>query len=165
MRKGTRAGIGYDAHRFVEGRPLIIGGVKLPYWKGLEGHSDADVLSHAIGDAILGAMSLGDIGKHFPDTDPAFKGISSLELLKRISSIISKNGGEITNVDSTVVLEEPRLSPYTTQMRKKIADALAVPEDAVCVKATTTEGLGATGRKEGIAAYAIAVVEVSGSPT
>ena len=154
-----RIGFGYDAHRLVKGRDLILGGVKIPYEKGLLGHSDADVLSHAIGEAILGALSLGDLGKHFPDTDEKYKGISSLKILSMINDMAKKENAKIIHIDSTIVAQEPKLSPYIEKMRENIADVLKIKTDQVSVKATTTEGLGFTGRKEGISAYAIVLME------
>ena len=154
-----KIGFGYDAHRLVKGRDLILGGVKIPYEKGLLGHSDADVLSHAIGEAILGALSLGDLGKHFPDTDEKYKGISSLKILSMINDMAKKENAKIIHIDSTIVAQEPKLSPYIEKMRENIADVLKIKTDQVSVKATTTEGLGFTGRKEGISAYAIVLME------
>ncbi|MGB8657943.1 MAG: 2-C-methyl-D-erythritol 2,4-cyclodiphosphate synthase [Candidatus Zixiibacteriota bacterium] len=154
-----RIGFGYDAHRLIEGRDLILGGVKIPYPKGLLGHSDADVLSHAVGDAILGALSLGDLGKHFPDTDQKYKGISSLKILSMIKDLAANEGAHLLNVDSAIVAEEPKLSAHVQKMRKNLADALMVKIDQVSVKATTTEGMGFAGRKEGIAAYAVVLMQ------
>lgn len=155
----AKIGFGYDAHRLTKGRDLILGGVKIPYEKGLLGHSDADVLSHAIGEAILGALCLGDLGKNFPDTDEKYKGISSLKILSMIDKMAKNENAGIINIDSTVVAQEPKLSPYIKDMRKNIADALKIDIEQVSVKATTTEGLGFTGRKEGISAYAIVLME------
>ncbi len=154
-----RIGFAYDAHRLTEGRDLILGGVKIPCSKGLLGHSDADVLTHAIGEAILGALSLGDLGKHFPDTDPKFKGISSLKILAMIHDLARKENAKIVNVDSTIVAEEPKLTGHITKMRENIAEVLNIEPDQISVKATTTEGMGFAGRKEGIAAYAVVMVE------
>jgi 2-C-methyl-D-erythritol 2,4-cyclodiphosphate synthase len=154
-----RIGFGYDAHKLSGGRDLILGGVKIPYGKGLVGHSDADVLCHAIGDAILGALSLGDLGKHFPDTDPKYKGVSSLSLLSSIGDMITKENASVVNVDSTIVAEEPKLSDYIQKMRENLSTALKLNVDQVSVKATTTEGMGFAGRKEGMAAYAVVLVE------
>jgi 2-C-methyl-D-erythritol 2,4-cyclodiphosphate synthase len=154
-----RIGFGYDIHRLVEGRRLILGGVEIPCVKGLEGYSDADVLSHAVCDALLGAAGKDDIGIHFPNNDPEFKGISSIELLKRVAAIVSKEGLMIVNLDSTLVLEEPKLTPFKKSMRENISRALGIPEDSVNIKATTQEGVGAIGRGEAIAAYAVASVE------
>ena len=157
-----RAGLGYDIHRLVEGRKLFLGGVEIPYIKGLEGYSDADVLLHAICDAILGAMGKDDIGIHFPNNDPQFKGISSLELLHRVAELAAKEKFRIVNVDSTLIMEEPKIVPFKAKMRKTIASVLGIEELRVNVKATTQEGVGAIGRGEAIAAYAIASVEETG---
>jgi 2-C-methyl-D-erythritol 2,4-cyclodiphosphate synthase len=154
-----KIGFGYDAHRLVKERDLILGGVKIPYEKGLLGYSDADVLSHAIGEAILGALSLGDLGKHFPDTDEKYKGISSLKILSMINDMAKKENAKIIHIDSTIVAQEPKLSPHIEKMRENIADVLKIKTDQVSVKATTTEGLGFMGRKEGISAYAVVLVE------
>jgi 2-C-methyl-D-erythritol 2,4-cyclodiphosphate synthase len=152
-----KIGFGYDAHRLVKGRDLILGGVKIPYKKGLSGYSDADVLSHSIGNAILGALTLGDLGKHFPSTDKRYKDISSLELLSLIRRKI-KNA-EILHIDSMIVAEEPKMAEYIGKMRNNIADSLSVSRENVSIKATTTEGMGFTGRKEGIAAYAVVLIK------
>lgn len=154
-----RIGFGYDIHRLIEGRRLILGGVEIPYIKGLDGYSDADVLLHAVCDAILGAIGKDDIGIHFPNNDPEFKGISSLELLKRVAAMVRKEGLRIANIDSTLILEEPKLMPFKKKMRENISQALGIPEDSVNIKATTQEGVGAIGRGEAIAAYAVASVE------
>ena len=154
-----KIGFGYDVHPLVKERDFILGGVKIPFEKGLSGHSDADVLSHAIGDALLGACNLGDIGQHFPDTDEKYKGISSLKLLSWIKNKIEKNKAHILNIDSTLVAEKPKLSPYIEKMKENIAQALGIKIDQVSVKATTTEGLGFAGRGEGIACYAVVLVE------
>ena len=154
-----RIGMGYDVHRLTEGRELILGGVKIPYEKGLLGHSDADVLLHAIMDALLGAAALGDIGMHFPDTDPAYKGISSIELLKSVGELLSKHGFVIGNIDATIIAQRPKLLPYREQMRRNSADALSVSMSQVNVKATTEEGLGFTGSGEGISAQAAVLLE------
>lgn len=154
-----RAGHGYDAHRLVAGRPLILGGVVVPFDRGLLGHSDADVLSHAVADAVLGAMCLGDIGAHFPDADPAYRGISSLILLERTSELATDAGVEIVNVDATVIAQRPRLAPYLADMRERMAGALGIATERLSVKATTTEGLGFAGTEQGIAAQAVALVE------
>ena len=154
-----RIGHGYDVHRFEEGRALVLGGVTVPYEKGLLGHSDADVLTHAIMDALLGAAALGDIGLHFPDKDPAYLGISSLELLKRVGTLLFENGYTVSNIDATVIAEQPRLRPYIDAMRGKIADTLGITPDRVSVKATTEEGLGFTGARLGIAAHAVCLLE------
>ncbi len=153
-----RIGQGYDVHCLVEGRKLILGGVEIPYEKGLLGHSDADVLLHAVMDALLGAAALGDIGQHFPDSDERYKGISSVELLKEVGKILQENGYLIENIDSTVIAQRPKLLPYRPQMAKNIADALGIEPDQVSVKATTEEGLGFTGTGEGISAPAIALL-------
>jgi 2-C-methyl-D-erythritol 2,4-cyclodiphosphate synthase len=155
-----RCGIGYDVHRLVKGRKLILGGVEIAHVRGLEGHSDADVLSHAVADALLGAIGAGDIGQHFPNTDESIRGISSVEILKRVSELLAQNGACVVNVDATIVAEEPKFAPYTAEMRKIIAGALGASETNVSVKATTNEKLGAIGRSEGIAAMAVAMVEV-----
>lgn len=153
-----RIGHGYDVHRLVLGRSLTLGGVTIPYEKGLLGHSDADVLLHAICDALLGALALGDIGKHFPDTDLQYAGIDSRLLLSRTAELIREKGWQIGNIDATVVAQAPRLSPYIQQMRKNIADALELPPDTVSVKATTEEHLGFTGEGLGIAAHAVCLL-------
>lgn len=154
-----RIGFGYDAHRFVSNRPLILGGVEIPYPKGLSGHSDADVLIHALCDALLGAMAEGDIGILFPDTDPRYKGIRSTLLLESVVRGMKRKGFRIVNVDTTVVCERPKLAPLIRSMRESIAKAADIEVDRVSVKATTTEGLGFSGREEGIAAYAVVLVE------
>ncbi|PKQ36712.1 MAG: 2-C-methyl-D-erythritol 2,4-cyclodiphosphate synthase [Actinobacteria bacterium HGW-Actinobacteria-1] len=154
-----RIGIGYDVHAFEEGRPLVLGGVVVPADRGLLGHSDADVLVHAVMDAIVGALREGDIGRLFPDDDDAFKDISSIELLQRVFALAASRGFRIVDVDSTLVLQEPKVAPYRDQMRENIARALGLPVNAVGVKATTTEGLGFAGREEGAAAYAVALLE------
>jgi 2-C-methyl-D-erythritol 2,4-cyclodiphosphate synthase len=153
-----RVGFGYDVHRLVAGRKLILGGVELPFEKGLLGHSDADVLCHALADALLGAAAMGDIGKHFPDTDPQFRGISSLVLLRHVGGLIRSHNFEIINVDSAIVLQQPKISPYVTPMRENIANALGVQINQVSVKATTNEGLGYIGTEDGAAAYAVASI-------
>ena len=153
-----RIGLGYDVHRLVEGRKLIIGGVEIPNEKGLLGHSDADVLIHAIMDAILGAAALGDIGKHFPDTDEKYKGISSIKLLNYVFVLIDNKGYCIINVDATIVAQKPKMRPYIDDMRKNISHALNISIDDVNVKATTEEGLGFTGSQEGISAQAICLI-------
>jgi len=154
-----RIGFGYDAHRLARGRDLILGGVKIPYEKGLLGHSDADVLSHAIGEAILGALSLGDLGKHFPDTDKKYKDISSLKILSMINHMAKKENAKIINIDSTIVAEEPRLSGCIPKMRENISNVLNINIKQVSVKATTTEGMGFVGAKEGMTAYAVVLVD------
>ena len=155
----VRVGFGYDVHGFVSGRPLVLGGVEIPFERGLLGHSDADVLLHAVCDALLGAAALGDIGRHFPDTDPAFKGISSLILLERTAQIVSRSGFSIHNIDATLVLQKPRLAPYIPRMIEEISRVTGLPATHVNVKATTTEKLGFTGREEGVAAYAAVILE------
>ena len=154
-----RIGMGYDVHRLVEGRPMIIGGVEIPYEKGLLGHSDADVLLHAISDALLGAAALGDIGKHFPDTDPAYKGISSVILLKKVGELLEEHFFLIENIDATIIAQAPKMRPHIDAMRQNIADALGIMVEQVNVKATTEEGLGFTGAGEGISSQAIALLE------
>ena len=154
-----RIGTGYDVHRLTEGRKLIIGGVEIPYEKGLDGHSDADVLIHAICDALLGAAALGDIGKHFPDNDDKYKGIDSLILLSETVKCVNNNGYEIENIDSTVIAQAPKLAPYIDNMRNKIAHAAGIEASRISVKATTEEHLGFTGRKEGIAAQAVCLLK------
>ncbi len=153
-----RVGMGYDVHRLVEGRDLIIGGVNIPYEKGLLGHSDADVLLHAISDALLGAAALGDIGKHFPDTDPAYKGISSLLLLKKVGELLEAEGFLIENIDATIIAQAPKMRPHIDIMRENIAKALGITVEQVNVKATTEEGLGFTGTGEGISSQAICML-------
>lgn len=154
-----RIGHGYDVHKLVEGRKLIIGGVEIPHEKGLLGHSDADVLLHAISDALLGAAALGDIGKLFPDNDPAYEGADSLILLKKVCAEVRKAGFEIENIDSTVLAQAPKLRPYIDEMRSLISVYTDVDIDAISVKATTEEGLGFTGAKEGIAAHAVCLLK------
>ncbi|PYJ51296.1 MAG: 2-C-methyl-D-erythritol 2,4-cyclodiphosphate synthase [Verrucomicrobia bacterium] len=154
-----RCGIGYDVHRLAKGRKLILGGVEITHSHGLEGHSDADVLSHAIADALLGAIGAGDIGQHFPNTDESIRGMSSIDILKRVAALLAENKARVVNVDSTVVTEEPKIAVHIPAMRKIIAQAIAVDGSRVGVKATTNERLGAIGRSEGIAAMAIATVE------
>lgn len=156
----VRCGIGYDVHRLAEGRKLILGGVEIPHSHGLEGHSDADVLSHAIADALLGAIGQGDIGQHFPNTDESIRGISSIEILKHVRRLLAQNEARILNVDATIVAEEPKIGPHVSLMRKKIADAIGSNESDLSIKATTNEKLGPIGRGEGIAAMAVATVEV-----
>lgn len=153
-----RVGNGYDVHRLAEGRKLIVGGVNIPYSKGLLGHSDADVLVHAIMDALLGAAAKGDIGKHFPDTDNKFKDISSIELLKRVKSIV-EDEYSISNIDATVIAQRPKISPYIGEMKKNIADALDIDINQINIKATTEEGLGFTGDEKGISAQAICLIQ------
>lgn len=153
-----RVGMGYDVHRLVPDRDLIIGGVKIPYEKGLLGHSDADVLLHAIMDALLGAAALGDIGKHFPDNDPKYEGADSLALLKRVGELLSEEGYVIENIDSTIIAQKPKMAPHIEQMRKNIADTLGLDITRVNVKATTEEGLGFTGTGEGISSQAVVLI-------
>ena len=153
-----RIGMGYDVHRLTEGRDMIIGGVKIPYEKGLLGHSDADVLLHAICDALLGAAALGDIGKHFPDTDPAYKGISSLVLLEKVGELIQEKSFFIENIDATIIAQAPKMRPHIDTMRENIANALDIMVEQVNVKATTEEGLGFTGSGEGISSQAICLL-------
>jgi 2-C-methyl-D-erythritol 2,4-cyclodiphosphate synthase len=155
----TRCGIGYDVHRLVEDRQLILGGIEIPHARGLEGHSDADVLVHAIADALLGAIGAGDIGQHFPNTDESIRGISSLEILQRVAALLSGKKARVVNVDATIIAEAPKMAPLVSAMRKKIAGAIKIPESSVSIKATTNETLGPIGRGEGIAAIAIAMVE------
>lgn len=153
-----RIGQGYDVHKLAEGRDLILGGVHVPYEKGLLGHSDADVLVHAVMDALLGAAALGDIGEHFPDTDPAYKGISSIELLKHVGKLLEENNYIIENIDATIIAQRPKLAAYRPQMAENIASALGLSKAQVSVKATTEEGLGFTGSGEGIASHAITLL-------
>lgn len=157
-----RVGFGYDAHRLVPGRQLILGGVAISFDRGLDGHSDADVLLHAICDALLGAAGLGDLGHHFPDTDPELEGVSSIRLLARVGGMVRDGGFELQNLDSTIVAQAPKLSPHIQSMIATIANALEVSSGQVSVKATTTEGMGFTGRGEGIAAYAVVALEERG---
>ena len=154
-----RIGMGYDVHKLVEGRELILGGVKIPYEKGLLGHSDADVLLHAIMDALLGAAALGDIGKHFPDTDPAYKGASSIRLLEHVGELIEKELYVIGNIDATIIAQSPKMAPHIEAMRKNAAEALHIDVSQINIKATTEEGLGFTGSGEGISAQAIAALD------
>lgn len=155
---GMRIGMGYDVHRLTQGRPLIMGGVEIPYEKGLLGHSDADVLLHAVMDALLGAAALGDIGKHFPDTDPAYRGISSMELLKHVGKLLEDGCFLVENIDATIIAQAPKMRPHIDRMRRNIADALKIDISQVNVKATTEEGLGFTGSGEGISAQAICLL-------
>ena len=154
-----RCGIGYDIHRLAQDRKLILGGVEIPHPRGLEGHSDGDVLLHAIADALLGAIGAGDIGQHFPNTDESIRGISSLEILRRVAKVLAKEKARVVNVDATVLTEAPKIAPHIASMRKKIAKAIGVSDSDISVKATTNEHLGAIGRGEGIAAMAVATVE------
>ena len=153
-----RIGYGYDVHQLVEGRPLILGGVRVPFEKGLLGHSDADVLLHAISDALLGAAALGDIGLHFPDTDEKWKGADSQKLLREVARLVAREGYRVSNVDATVAMQRPRLRPFIDEMRQNIASALGVFMDEVSVKATTTEKLGFVGSGEGVAAHAVVLL-------
>jgi 2-C-methyl-D-erythritol 2,4-cyclodiphosphate synthase len=153
-----RIGQGYDVHRLVEGRKMILGGVEIPFDKGILGHSDADVLLHAICDALLGALALGDIGKHFPDTELNFKDISSMTLLSKTSELVQSRGFAVINIDSTIILQKPKIAPYVEQMKKNVADVLGVSSDVVSIKATTSEGLGFVGAGEGIVAQAVVLL-------
>lgn len=154
-----RSGIGYDRHRFADGRRLVLGGVEIPSERGLVGHSDADVLTHAVIDALLGATALGDIGQHFPDTDPAYEGGNSIELLERALAMVAERGFTVVNVDATVIVERPQIAPFRDQMRAALSAALAIDVERVSVKATRGEGMGFVGRGEGAACLAIATVE------
>ncbi|WP_346663849.1 2-C-methyl-D-erythritol 2,4-cyclodiphosphate synthase [uncultured Merdimonas sp.] len=154
-----RIGMGYDVHRLVEERDLILGGVRIPYEKGLLGHSDADVLLHAIMDALLGAAALGDIGRHFPDTDPVYKGASSLQLLARVGELIGEEGYVVGNIDATIIAQRPKMAPHIEEMRKNVAETLGIDISQVNIKATTEEGLGFTGTGEGISSQAVAALE------
>ena len=156
----TKAGLGFDLHPLVPGRPLVLGGVTVPFDLGLGGHSDADVLSHAIGEALLGALALGDLGRHFPDTEPRYRGISSLALLREVVKLVKARGGRVVNVDATILAQAPKLSAFLSGMAKQLADTLGIPVDATSVKAKSPEGLGLLGRKEGMAAMAVVSVEV-----
>ncbi len=153
-----RVGMGYDVHKLTEGRDLILGGVKIPWEKGLLGHSDADVLVHAVMDALLGAAALGDIGQHFPDTDPAYKGISSLKLLEQVTALLAKEGYEVGNIDATIIAQKPKMAPHIQEMRVNMAKAMGIQEQRLNIKATTEEGLGFTGRGEGIASQAVCLL-------
>lgn len=155
----VRIGHGYDVHRLTEGRRLILGGVEIPYALGLDGHSDADVLVHAVMDALLGALALGDIGQHFPDTDPAYAGADSCVLLARVGALLAREGWQVGNIDATVLAQRPKLAPYIPVMRQRIAAALGIEPGQVSVKATTEEGLGFTGQGLGMAAHAVALLE------
>ena len=158
----TRVGFGFDLHPFAPGRPLVLGGVTVEFDRGLGGHSDADVLSHAVGEALLGALALGDLGRHFPDTDARYRGISSLTLLRNVMDLVSARGGRLVNVDATVLAQAPRLAPLLPEMAKRLADVLGLEIDRVSVKAKSPEGLGLLGRQEGMAAMAVVSVEVTG---
>jgi len=157
----TRVGFGFDLHPFVAGRPLVLGGVTVESDRGLAGHSDADVLSHAVGEALLGALALGDLGRHFPDTDARYRGISSLTLLRRVVELVTARGGRLVNVDATVLAQAPRLAPMLPEMAKRLSEVLGLEVDRVSVKAKSPEGLGLLGRQEGIAAMAVVSVEVT----
>ncbi len=157
----TRVGFGFDLHPLAAGRPLVLGGVTVDFDRGLAGHSDADVLSHAIGEALLGALALGDLGRHFPDTDPRYRGISSLRLLRNVVDLVTARGGRLVNVDATVLAQAPRLAPLLPEMAKRLAETLGLEADRVSVKAKSPEGLGLVGRQEGMAAMAVVSVEVS----
>jgi 2-C-methyl-D-erythritol 2,4-cyclodiphosphate synthase len=156
---GLRVGLGYDVHPFTEGRPLVLGGVAIPHAAGLAGHSDADAVSHALADALLGALALGDLGRHFPDTDARWHGADSLDLVRRVVALLAERGARPVNADATVVTEEPRLAPHVDAMRERLAAALGVARERVSVKATRPEGLGALGRGKGLAAMAVVLVE------
>lgn len=156
-----RIGHGYDVHRLTEGRKLFLGGVQVPFELGLDGHSDADVLLHAVMDALLGAAAMGDIGQHFPDTDPAYKGVSSMVLLRAVGGLLRHGGYAIVNIDATVIAQAPKLAPFIEEMRRRIAEALEIDHARVSVKATTEERLGFTGEGKGIAAHAVALIEKS----
>lgn len=160
----TRVGFGFDLHPLVAGRPLVLGGVTVPSELGLGGHSDADVLAHAVGEALLGALALGDLGRHFPDTDPRYRGVSSLVLLEAVMALVRGRGGRLVNVDATLVAQAPKLAPVLPEMAKRLADTLGIPVDAVSVKAKSPEGLGLLGRREGVAAMAVVSVEVGSAP-
>jgi 2-C-methyl-D-erythritol 2,4-cyclodiphosphate synthase len=155
----TRSGIGYDAHRLAPGRKLILGGIEIPHAMGLDGHSDADVLSHAIADALLGAIGERDIGHHFPNTDETIRGISSIDILQRVTALLGQKKARVVNVDVTLIAEAPKIAPHISAMRERIASALQLEQSRISIKATTNEGLGALGRGEGMAAMAIATVE------
>jgi len=157
-----RVGQGYDVHRLVAGRPLVLGGVTVPFEKGLMGHSDADVICHAVGDALLGAAALGDLGTHFPDTDPRWKDISSLRLLEEVVRLIRQHGFRIVNIDATLAAEQPKIGPQVPHMRRRLAESLGVSIEQISIKATTTEGLGPVGAGQGMAAYALAAIEETG---
>jgi 2-C-methyl-D-erythritol 2,4-cyclodiphosphate synthase len=157
----TRVGLGFDLHPLTRNRPLILGGVTIPSEVGLHGHSDADVLAHAVGEALLGALALGDLGRHFPDSDPRWEGVSSLRLLDEVMTLVRQRGGRLVNVDATVLAQAPRLAPHLDEMAKRLADVLGVGVGAVSVKAKSPEGLGLLGRREGIAAMAVVAVEVT----
>ena len=155
----NRSGFGFDLHPLVAGRPLVLGGVTVPSETGLDGHSDADVLSHAVGEALLGALALGDLGRHFPDTDPRWRGVSSLLLLEQVIALVRARRGALVNVDATVLAQTPKLAPHLREMAKRLSGVLGIPVDRVSVKAKSPEGLGLVGRREGIAAMAVVSVE------
>jgi 2-C-methyl-D-erythritol 2,4-cyclodiphosphate synthase len=155
----NRVGFGFDVHPLVAGRPLVLGGVTVPSEVGLDGHSDADVLSHAVAEALLGALALGDLGRHFPDSDPRWRGVSSLLLLTQVVELVRGRGSALLNVDATVLAQAPRLAPHLPEMAKRLADVLGIPEERVSVKAKSPEGLGLVGRREGIAAMAVASLD------
>ena len=157
----TRVGFGFDLHPLVHGRPLVLGGVTVDFDRGLGGHSDADVLSHAVGEALLGALALGDLGRYFPDTDPRYRGISSLRLLRNVADLVAARGGRLVNVDATVLAQAPRLAALLPEMAKRLAETLGLEVDRVSVKAKSPEGLGLVGRQEGMAAMAVVSVEVA----
>ena len=157
----TRVGFGFDVHPLAAGRPLVLGGVTVDFDRGLAGHSDADVLSHAVGEALLGALALGDLGRHFPDTDPRYRGISSLRLLRNVADLVAARGGRLVNVDATVLAQAPRLAALLPEMAKRLAETLGLEVDRVSVKAKSPEGLGLVGRQEGMAAMAVVSVEVT----
>ena len=157
----TRVGFGFDLHPLAPGRPLVLGGVTVDFDRGLAGHSDADVLSHAVGEALLGALALGDLGRHFPDTDPRYRGISSLRLLRNVVDLVTARGGRLVNVDATVLAQAPRLAALLPEMAKRLAETLGLEVDRVSVKAKSPEGLGLVGRQEGMAAMAVVSVEVT----
>ena len=159
--QGYRIGFGYDVHRLIAGRKLILGGVEVVHSQGLAGHSDADVLTHAVMDALLGAAKAGDLGKHFPDSDPQYKGISSLLLLEKVRELLQSRGYSLVNLDATIVAQAPKLADYRSQMEDNLAQALQAKSEQINIKATTTEGLGFTGQKEGMAAYAVVLLEVN----
>jgi 2-C-methyl-D-erythritol 2,4-cyclodiphosphate synthase len=161
MGESARVGIGYDIHRLVEGRSLKLGGIEIPFAKGLLGHSDSDVLTHAVCDALLGAAALGDIGAHFPDTDERFRGVSSVEFLARVSQLLSERGFEVVNLDATILAERPRLAPYVPAMREALASVLSIGVDRVNIKAKTFEGLESIGRGEAMAAQCVALIKAS----
>jgi 2-C-methyl-D-erythritol 2,4-cyclodiphosphate synthase len=157
----NRVGLGFDLHPTTPDRPLVLGGVTVPAERGLDGHSDADVLSHAVAEAMLGALALGDLGRHFPDSDPRYRGISSLRLVAEVLALVTARGGRLVNVDATVIAQSPRLGPWLSEMAKRLAETLRVDPDRVSVKAKSPEGLGLLGREEGVAAMAVVNLEVS----